>query len=648
MPVRCSKQQIAFYAITATIFRMKHARSTRRDAQQRMSARGRLAQVRLVPRALKLVWDAAPGWTLASFAILVIQGVLPVVTVYLTRNVVNALVAIVQSSGDPSVLMPAVTTVGLMGLVMLTNGVLGSVNGYIRAALSERVRDMMHGLIHTKALALDMQFFESPTYYDQLQRASIDAIDRPIGLLDSISKLLQNSITLVAMAGVLLTFAWWLPLVLLLGTLPALWVAMRATVAFHRWRLRNTMNERRLLYYNRTLIHDDAAAEIRIFGLGSHFTAAYATLRERLRSERLRLVRNQTLGQIGAILAGLLAMAGSLIWIAWQALQGQYNLGDMAMLFQAMSQGQQLMQNLLSGMGEIYRNLLFLDDLFTFLELEPLTTDPAEPAARPTDLRTGIELANITFRYPYSDRIALSNFSLSIPAGQIVAIVGENGAGKSTLLKLLCRFYDPQAGAITWDGVDLRALRQQDLRRQISVLFQQPMPYHESVAANISFGDIERQPTQGEIETAARGAGADVVIDRLPEGYQTVLGKWFGYTQISIGEWQRLALARAFVRQAALVILDEPTSAMDSWAENDWMGRFRDLVAGRTAVIITHRFTTAMQADIIHVMHEGHIVESGTHAELIRQGGRYAFSWRQQMREAGAQMQVTQTAGTPE
>ncbi len=174
------------------------------------------------------------------------------------------------------------------------------------------------------------------------------------------------------------------------------------------------------------------------------------------------------------------------------------------------------------------------------------------------------------------------------------------------------------------------------------------MPYHESVAANISFGDIERQPTQGEIETAARGAGADVVIDRLPEGYQTVLGKWFGYTQISIGEWQRLALARAFVRQAALVILDEPTSAMDSWAENDWMGRFRDLVAGRTAVIITHRFTTAMQADIIHVMHEGHIVESGTHGELIRQGGRYAFSWRQQMREAGAQMQVTQTAGTPE
>lgn len=595
----------------------------------------RLSQVRLVPRALRLVWDAAPVWTLASTSILVVQGVLPVVTVYLTRNVVNALVAIVQSSGDPAVLAPAVTTVALMGLVMLANGVLGSVNGYIRAALSERVRDQMHGMIHAKAISLDMQFFESPTYYDQLQRASIDAIDRPMGLLDSISKLLQNTITLVAMAGVLLTFAWWLPVVLLLGTLPALWVALQSTVAFHRWRLRNTINERRLLYYNRALIHDEAAPEIRLFDLGGHFTEAYNTLRHRLRDERLRLVRNQTIGQIGAVLAGLLAMAASLIWIAWQALQGLYNLGDMAMLFQAMAQGQQLMQSLLGGMGEIYRNLLFLDDLFTFLALEPTTSDPAEPAATPGRLRSGVELKNITFQYPYSDRVALSNFNLAIPAGQIVAIVGENGAGKSTLLKLLCRFYDPQEGSITWDGVDLRTVRQQELRRQISVLFQNPMPYHESVAANIGFGDIDRQPDLTEIQDAARGAGAHVVIDKLPEGYETILGKWFGYTQLSAGEWQRLALARAFVRQAALVILDEPTSAMDSWAENEWMSRFRDLVEGRTAVIITHRFTTAMQADIIHVMHDGQIVESGTHTELVSMGGRYAHSWRQQMREAG-------------
>jgi ATP-binding cassette subfamily B protein len=603
----------------------------------RLSVRARLTQFYLVPRALKLVWDAAPMWTAASMVILIIQGLLPVATVYLTRNVVNSLVAVIQSNGDPEVLMPAVTTIVLMGLVLLVGGVLGSVNGYIRTAMGEDVRDKMHSLIHAKVLSLDMQFFESPTYYDQLQRASVDAIDRPIGLLDSISKLLQNTITLVAMAGVLLTFAWWLPFVLLAGTLPALWVALSATVEFHRWRKRNTINERRLHYYHRALIHDEAAPEIRLFDLGDHFTSAYSSLRQRLRGERLHLARKQTFGQIAAVLAGLLTMSGGLMWIAWQALQGRYNLGDIAMLFQAMAQGQALMQSLLAGAGEIYRNLLFLEDLFTFLELKATTTDAEEPVAMGNGLHSGLELSNITFRYPHSDRIALSKFNLSIRAGQIVAIVGENGAGKSTLLKLLCRFYDPQEGAITWDGVDLRALRQQDLRRRISVLFQQPMPYHESAAANIAFGDMKRNPSRAEIEAAADGAGAGVVIDKLPQGYDTILGKWFGYTQLSTGEWQRLALARAFVRQADLVILDEPTSAMDSWAENDWMNRFRSLVEGRTALIITHRFTTAMQADVIHVIHEGEIVESGSHAELVAHGGRYARSWRQQMREVGPQ-----------
>jgi ATP-binding cassette subfamily B protein len=464
----------------------------------------------------------------------------------------------------------------------------------------------------------------------------VDAVDRPLGLLDSLSSLLQNAITLAAMAGVLFAFAWWLPLALLIGTLPALWVALRVTWQFHRWRQRNTVNQRRLTYYHRAVTADLMAAEIRLFDLAAHFSQAYHRLHGRLRRERLALSQQQMIAQAGASLIGLLTLAGALGWMGWQAMAGRFNLGDLAMLWQAMNQGQRLMRSLLTGVGEIYRNLFFLEDLFAFFDLRPLVADLPQPVPMPGGLRQGIRLSDVTFSYPDSVRPALERFDLTIPAGQIVAIVGENGAGKSTLLKLLCRFYDPQAGAITWDGVDLRDLAQADLRRRITVLFQQPAPYHETAADNIAFGDLARRPDRPQIEAAARAAAADSIIRRLPDGYETVLGRWFGYTELSVGEWQRLALARAFIRQADLVILDEPTSAMDSWAEAAWMSRFRELVAGRTALIITHRFTTAMQADVIHVMHEGRVVESGTHAELVALGGRYAASWRLQMREAQA------------
>jgi ATP-binding cassette subfamily B protein len=288
----------------------------------------------------------------------------------------------------------------------------------------------------------------------------------------------------------------------------------------------------------------------------------------------------------------------------------------------------------LEGAGKIYRSLLFVENLDDFLKVKPamLTGKTGEPGL---PVKDSIRFESVSFTYPGGSNRALDNFDLEIPNGKAVALVGHNGAGKSTLIKLMCRFYDPDEGRILLDDADLRTFDQEALWRGITVLFQDPVHYYASVRENIAFGDIKELGNQIRLWDAAHDAGALEPIERLPDGFDALLGKWFGGAELSGGEWQRIALARAFFRQASLVILDEPTSAMDSWAEQDWLGRFRVLTAGKTALIITHRFTTAMHADIIHVLDKGRVVESGNHAELVALGGAYATSWAAQMREIG-------------
>jgi ATP-binding cassette subfamily B protein len=290
------------------------------------------------------------------------------------------------------------------------------------------------------------------------------------------------------------------------------------------------------------------------------------------------------------------------------------------------------MRSMLDDVGQLYQNSLFLGNLFEFLALQPTVVDPPNPVPVPS--HGLVRFFGVTFRYPGTRGVALRDFDVTIPAGQMAAIVGPNGAGKSTFIKLLCRFYDPEAGRIELDGVDLRNLSIDELRHNITVLFHEPVHYNASAAENIALGDIDREQNLTEIQSAARSAGADTVISKLPKGYQNLLGSWFEEgAQISVGEWQRIALARAFLRKAPIIVLDEPTSAMDPWAEAEWMARIRMLQKGRTAILITHRFTTAMFADIIHVMRDGRVVESGTHAELLAQSGLYAHCWHPRTNE---------------
>ncbi len=591
-------------------------------------------QLPYLPRAIRLVRDAAGGLTLLWLAVLLVQGLLPVAAVYLTRTLVNGVAALVGAGGGWAALKPLLPAAVAMALVLIGGELLQGIGKWLRTAQSELVQDHVHELIHEQAMRLDLSFYDDPGYYDLLHRARIDALSRPTALSENAGALLQSFITLAAMGGVLLAYGVWVPLLLAFSTLPALFVVLRHTIRFHHWRVRNTAAIRRTSYYDLMLTQREAAAEMRLFGLGHHFRALFQDLRERLRREQVHLARGEAISQAVAALTGLASMAGALTWMGLQAAKGAVRLGDLALFFQAFFQGQKMMRSLLGSAGEIYRNIMFLENLFEFLSLEPRIGDPAKPLSHP-GLQRELELQDVTFAYPGSSRPALDNFNLKIPTGSITALVGENGAGKTTLIKLICRFYDPEKGNLLMDGTDIRALPLGELRRRITVLFQEPVRYHDTVCNNIAFGDICTPPCMERIKSAAAASGADAPISRLPRGYEEVLGKWFGGAELSGGEWQRLALARAFLRNAELVILDEPTSAMDSWAEAEWLMRFRHLVAGRTALIITHRFTTAMQADMIHVMDRGRIIESGSHTELLAAQGRYEASWTRQMRGTG-------------
>ena len=589
-----------------------------------------LAQLPYLPRALKLVWEVARTWTSAWIVLLIVQGLLPAATVYLTKLVVDGVVVAVRIGGSWPQIRHVLVLLLLLGGVLVLMEVVRNIINWVRAVQAELLQDHITALIHEKSVTADLAFYELADYYDHLHRARVEARYRPVALLGNLGALLQNSITLIAMGAILIPLGPWLALSLLLSTLPAFYVVLYYALEEYQWRQRTTADDRRAWYYDWIMTSAEAAAEIRLFGLGKHFQSNYKGLRERLRGERLQLTRRQGLAELAASLLAMLIMGAALGIMMWRALLGFVTLGELALIYVAFNQGQGLMRTLLENAGQLYGNSLFLGNLFEFLALKPLVVDGAQGKA--PEVRIGIDFKDVSFSYPDASGKALDNFTMTIPHGKIVALVGPNGAGKSTLLKLLCRFYDPNEGTIEIDGKDLKEIATADLRRLITVLFQQPFHYNTTVRENVRYGDLDLQASAQQIEAAIKAAGAEEIVARLPQQEQTLLGRWFaGGTELSVGEWQRIALARAFLRSAPIIILDEPTSALDPWAEADWLERFRQLAAGRTSIIITHRFTTAMHADVIHVMDRGRIVESGSHQRLLEQSGLYAESWSRQM-----------------
>ncbi len=598
-----------------------------------------VSQLSFFPQTLVLIWAANRKLTLFWGMLLVIQGLVPAGTVYLTRLLVDSLAAAVGAGVSTYNLRPVVFQATLMGGLLALTTMLQSIMTWVRTAQSERTADYLSELIHGKLISIDLSFYENPEYLDRLHQVNNDLKSRPLTLLENVGGLIQSGITLLAMGAILLPYGPWLPFLLVGSTLPAFYVLLRTNRQFHSWWVQSTTSRRWVDYYDSVLTEDVFAQELRLFEFGPYFQKAYQHLRSTLRKERLNLIKKQGFARLWASVFGLLISGGAMAWMVWRAFKGQVTLGDLALFYQIFNKGQSLLASFLGNIGNVYNSTLFLGKLFEFLALKPKVTNPKNPTPTPFRMKKAICFRQVTFRYPGSKKAALKNFNCSFPAGKTVAIVGANGAGKTTLMKLLCRFYDPEAGSIEIDGHDLRDFSVLKLRRMITAIFQFPLVHAATASENIAIGDLQANLDHSEIETAARKAGAHEFIEKLPYGYDTLLNKYFpNGINISGGEQQRLSLARAYVRNSPIMILDEPTSLIDSWGVIDWFDRFRKLAAGRTSILITHSLAIAKNADLIYVMNSGKIVESGTHGELLAIRGRYADSWHEQFRmnpEAG-------------
>ncbi|MBM4083853.1 MAG: ABC transporter ATP-binding protein [Planctomycetes bacterium] len=578
-----------------------------------------------IDRAARLAWRAAPGWTALSVALVAVQGVLPLATLYLMKRIVDAVSAGIAATDKAAGFQSALAWILAAGGLAVFAAMCRSLAECVSEAQSFQVTDAVTGILHEQSVALDLAYYEDPAFHDTLHRAQQESHTRPTRVISNLVQVGQSSLSLLGIVGLLFAFSGWLGLVLCAAALPGL--AVRLAHSRRRFGLqeRQTEAERRAWYYHVLMTDVRAAKEVRLFGLGALFKGRYAELRRDIRAGRQALLRRRVLADLAAQIVAVAALFAALAWFALQAVRGAITLGDLTACYLGLQSGLGFLNGILRSIAGLYEDNLFLSNFYRFLDLKPGLSAPAQPRPAPRPMQQGILFQDVHFTYPGRQTPALQGVDLSLAPGQVIALVGENGAGKTTLIKLLCRLYDPAQGAITVDGADLREMDPAQWRRGISVVFQDYMPYALSVWENIWLGHVDAPADRERIARAAEHAGADPFIRRLPQGYDTILGRQFMTGQeLSIGEWQKVALARAFLRDAQIIILDEPTSSLDAQAEAEVFRQFRQLVAGRSAILISHRFSTVRMADRIYVLSGGRVTEAGSHAELMQRRGEYA------------------------
>jgi ATP-binding cassette subfamily B protein len=588
----------------------------------------RLAALKQVPPVLRILWESGPAVVSLGILIRVVVSLLPIALLAVSKLIIDAIVNVVAHHQPVSPYFWWLVAAEFA--LALLSSVLTRVLDYLDSLLSDKYTRHVSIEVMRHAAQLDVIAYEDPVFYDRLERARVQATDR-LGMIQSIGRLMQQVITTLSLSISIVYFSPWLLLLLVAGVLPAFLGESHFAFLGYAKNFRQTPMRRQLDYLRILGGSKEAAKELKLFGLSGFLTERFARISDQIYSENVELSRRRLLAGGLLSLLGTMGYYAAYVWVIWKTLAGVLSVGTLYFLAGAILQASNNIQQIFTTAAGIADQALFLTDLLAFFEMKPTIVSKPGALSAPRPIVRGFEFRDVSFRYPGTSRLVLDRLNFSLLPGERVALIGENGEGKTTIVKLLTRLYDPTEGAIFLDGIDLREYDLEDLYREVGVIFQDFMRYELTARENIAVGRIEEIGDLDSIRMAARKSLADEVIARLAGGYEQMLGRRFHEgVDLSGGEWQKLALARAYLRDAQLLILDEPTAALDARSEFAVFQRFAELTQGKSALFISHRFSTVRMADRIVVLANGRIAEDGDHGQLMALGGRYAEMFEMQ------------------